>query len=360
MKTVKELNKYLVASEKSESVAVVFFGSGSEQVFSAGVTAEELGRHKESGHLPKYIQVNADYIQRFQKPTVAMYSGESSGTAFGVFGGSLYCLGTPSCSLRVTELAQGLLPAAGLAYHMARGCREGCALARYAAVTQCRLYGHELLALGLLTHLVSENPHDSLAFGISQTINDSRTEQIKSRYISPVDVSLLPELIADMDPRDPAGSGEEVDWDVHAHPMWQHASLVPERTLSDLDSVLGEVDPEAELELEAVLRDVDRCFNNVMNQTVEDSVNRLMETDSAWSRAVLKDMSTLDPEVVRVWYALTSGATRWSYREVLSAEYTAQMNLLHRQREGAELDLDSVFTQLPKNLPANFKPLKFL
>ena len=45
-------------------------------------------------------------------------------------------------------------------------------MARYLAITSHTLYGHELLSLGLLTHLVDEYPYDSLGHALAHTLND--------------------------------------------------------------------------------------------------------------------------------------------------------------------------------------------
>jgi len=310
MSAVKDLNRLLITSDKSESVSVVFFGTENDDVFSQGVAPVDFVGAAQHGSLPKYIQANANFIREFRKPTVAMFMGEASGSAFGLFAGSQYRLGSPSSSLVVDELARGQMPMGGLAYHLARGCAEGCAAARYAALSQRRLYAHDLVALGLLSHLVGDRPYDTLANALSLTVGDARTET-KARYGAPVDATYLRELIDDMDVRDPSAFGghdgedaDAVDWDVYRHPVWQQASLVPEQTLTDLEGALGPVTGAqgagVEAELGDVMRDVDRCFNGVHNATVEQSVDCLRDLDSDWARGVLDTMSKLDPEVMQV------------------------------------------------------------
>lgn len=369
MATIKDLNKLLITSDKSESVSVVFFGSDNEHIFSQGVAPQDFVGAAQTGHLPKYLQANANFIRDYRKPTVAVYTGEASGSAFGLFAGSEFRLGSPSFSLVVDELARGQVPMGGLAYHMTRGCAEGAAAARYAALSQRRLYSHELAQLGLLTHLVGENSFDTLSCALSLTVSDTRTELTKARYVAPIDASYLRELIDDMDVRDPdpaAGAFPEdgADWDVYRHPVWQQASLVPEQTLDSLESALGPVtgahadaDTDAP-ELAAVMREVDRCFNSVHNATPAQSVECLRELDSAWARGVLAAMEKVDAEVMQIWFALTDGATRWSYQETLSAEYHANMNLMHRQLYKTPIDMATVFTKLPAAC-ADIKPLKF-
>ena len=183
---------------------------------------------------------------------------------------------------------------------MVRGCQEGCSLARYLAVTQRKLYAHELLSIGLLSHLVSEHPYDSLAFAISQTYNDTRTELIKSRYINPVDVSLLHELIEDMDVSDPVLPGvPQGEWDVFTHPVWQQASLVPEQTLTDLEQ-FNDGKQAAEPELSELLPVIEQCFSNVTNASVQDTVKKLQSLNNPWSRYVLDKMQRLDKDVLEV------------------------------------------------------------
>lgn len=73
--------------------------------------------------------------------------------------------------MQFTELWDQQIPMGGCAYHLARSSKEGCAVARYLALTGKVLYGHDLLALGLVTHAVSEYPYETLAHAIAQTVN---------------------------------------------------------------------------------------------------------------------------------------------------------------------------------------------
>lgn len=117
----------------------------------------------------------------------------------------------------------------GLAYHLAQGSAEGTALARYLAVTQRIVYGHELHSMGLVTHLVGDHAYDSIANSVAQTVGDIHEDSVKARYVTPVDVSYLEEIIDASDIFDPVNSAEfNIDWNVYAHPVWQKASLVPE------------------------------------------------------------------------------------------------------------------------------------
>ena len=86
-KANKELTNYLNSCEKSESVSVVFFSSGSDEIFSEGVTDSDFLANAQNASLYKFLQINANNIKQFKKPTVAVFMGRSSGTPFGAFSG---------------------------------------------------------------------------------------------------------------------------------------------------------------------------------------------------------------------------------------------------------------------------------
>ena len=56
---------------------------------------------------------------------------------------------------------------------MARGSTSGCAVARYLAVSEHTVEAHEMLSLGLLTHLVDDYAYDTLGHSIAHTLNDT-------------------------------------------------------------------------------------------------------------------------------------------------------------------------------------------
>ena len=88
-KANKELTNYLTSCEKSESVSVVFFSSGSDEIFSDGVSDSDYLANSQNASLFKFLQINANNIKRFKKPTVAAFMGRSTGTSFGAFGASM-------------------------------------------------------------------------------------------------------------------------------------------------------------------------------------------------------------------------------------------------------------------------------
>ena len=70
---------------------------------------------------------------------MAVYGGSLTGTAYALFAGCDYRLATSVTEFSVPEVAKGVLPAAGLAYHLSQCCEEGVALARYLAITGATL-----------------------------------------------------------------------------------------------------------------------------------------------------------------------------------------------------------------------------
>ena len=127
----------------------------------------------------------------------------------------------------------------GLAYHLAQGSQEGTALSRYLSITQRIVYGHELYSMGVVTHLVGEHAYDPIANSIAQSIASTDEDSVKARYVSPVDVSYLSDLIDTTCITDPVSSDIDIDWDVYSHPVWQKASLVPDSIENTMVSVVG-------------------------------------------------------------------------------------------------------------------------
>jgi len=145
--------------------------------------------------------------------------------------------------MTITELKKHQLPIAGSAYHIVRNA--GLAVARYLGVSGKTVNAHEMHALGLVSHLVHNEAADSLTFAVSQTWSSSSIDAQKSKYNVPVDLSLLDDIVADMDCTDPtgvscehrrdSGNNSSADWDIFRHPVWQHASLVPDVPLTPKD-----------------------------------------------------------------------------------------------------------------------------
>jgi enoyl-CoA hydratase/carnithine racemase len=213
-------------------VAALFFTSRSPDLFSRGLDRSES---HDTASLSTINKLAAN-ISSLKKPCIAVYGGAVGGTGYGVFAGSKYRLGTTSTSFSIQELGFGKLPLGGTAFHLARGCSEGVAVARYLAVTRRSIRAHEMFSLGLLTHIVEEEPHVSLADALAHTIptlggdskergnrekenDDDRADVMRGLNMPVVEVDAIKELLDTMH--------IESDIDLASDETWDKFLLVP-------------------------------------------------------------------------------------------------------------------------------------
>ena len=125
--------------------------------------------------------------------SLVSFEGFTSGSAFGIFGGSKYRLATSNTILQLTELREGLLPIGGCAFHLvnahrslassksishneenkveaAKTAEEGLAFARYLAVSQRKIESVELFALKWVSHIVSQECYTTLCLALANTL----------------------------------------------------------------------------------------------------------------------------------------------------------------------------------------------
>ena len=170
MDSLSQISLKLKQFEDNNAVSAVLFTAElnpelhEDNVFSLGFTQTP------SEELVDRVQTLSKDIFLHQTITLTAYEGYTTGTAFGLFGGSKYRLGTCNSQLQLSELRQGLLPIGGTAYHFSKGCKEGVAFARYMGVTQRILESGEMFSLGLLSHCVPQECHSVLFHGLGHTL----------------------------------------------------------------------------------------------------------------------------------------------------------------------------------------------
>jgi len=108
---VKSIHNRLETYQTNDAVSAVMFFATSD-VFSLGLDPNEY-----KTNLPELlvsIHSLSRAIQKSVKPVLTCYNGQISGTAFAVFHGAKYKLGTASARLCLDDLSRGQLPLGGL------------------------------------------------------------------------------------------------------------------------------------------------------------------------------------------------------------------------------------------------------
>lgn len=173
--SLASISKKLRIFSSNPSVAAVMFSAridpskADENTFSSGL---DFTADKPNLDVLLAAQGLAKEVSSLRPISLAVYEGLCTGSPFGVFAGSRLRLGTSDTVLHITELAQGVLPIGGLAYHMARGCKDGVAMARYLAVAQRPVECVELYSLGLVSHIVPPECHTTLLTALGNTLSD--------------------------------------------------------------------------------------------------------------------------------------------------------------------------------------------
>lgn len=161
--------------------------------------------------------------------------------------------------------------------------------------------------------------------------------------MSPVDASGLREMLDDMDVRDPGATTAVAEegvvasavtsqkWDIHAHPVWKEALVVPGPSMAESEAYMAQTFSQVpEEELIDRIEDIEQCFGTHIS-SMQQSCAALEKLSTPWSAQVLQTLNQapLDKDIAQVWYQLTHAATRWSYHDVLRAEYKANLVRTH-------------------------------
>eukprot|EP01041_Mallomonas_annulata_P006127 gene6127-12405_t len=349
------LNNFMTHFDDNITISAVFFASSSPDVFSGGVDENEI--REKNGITIKLVHDVINSISSSKKVTLAVYGGYSSGSGYAIFSGSKYLLGTPSTKICIDELSRGYLPLGGLAYRFARGCPEGVAAARYFGCSQAMIYGNDAFSLGLVTHLVEEEPHISLCNALAHTISPRALE--KSTQTESVDIDALPDLIEALH--------GEWDIDVLDDEMWNKVLLVP---MDGESEVFNDPSFSAE-DAYTLAADIQHCFST---DDIQETVVRLREIASKesgapWATRALSNMEQLHPLLLHAWYKLTGIAGKGGLEAVLEAEErvnsvtnnVALRRLLEKTLEGPSDETVDLLSRLRSvsqtEVDALFKPL---
>lgn len=278
----------LDACKDNHAISTVLFRSDSLDVFSLGFDSNKFNNKDDRKQALKAIHNLSDCISKYNKykPLISSYGGTITGTAFGVFQGSKYLLGGPTLELSINELSKGMFPVGGIAYHLSRGSEGGYAIARYAAVSGIKLSSSDLYSLGTISHLVEEEPSDSLLFALASSTAPFQIDNSKLTEI--VDSSSIDDLLDTMHVSE--------DMDVLDHDLWTKMCIVAPIKLP----------PDEKTFIEEKSSQILECFSS---HDVDKCMTSLQAIDEPWAIEVLEKMKSINRNVLVSWFRLTEEAS---------------------------------------------------
>lgn len=329
LQTLGRIKNLLKSYENNIAVGAIFLASSSPSMFSNGPSDADLKNNKDI--LFKEVVEIIEANQSNQK-TLSVFGGFSSGTAYSVFSSSKYLLGTPKTNIVVNDLSRGFLPFGGLAYRFAHGCSIGVEAARYFAYSAAPIYATDAFSLGLVTHCVEDEPFETLADALSQTV----PQNFRTKCAQPdaVPAEALPELLEAMH--------GDCDIDVDKDEIWDKLLLVrgaDDSYFNDPALVAGDID--------VLEPDIKYCFAKDSN--IIEILERLEEkrlSGNEFAANTLTNLIHIDPLIVKAWHKFTSFASSAPFNAVLEAEIRVNTRLLERSNLKR---VDQSLTLIPPN-----------
>lgn len=299
--------------EQNHTVGAVIVVSEDPNLFSNGIDDNDVEKDEKKRRIVAANSLSTFISKMEQGNTTAMvavYSGSVGASAYSIFASAQFRLGTPSTKFRVQEdLTRGNLPLGGLAYHMGRSSPEGVAMARYLAISQRELTAHDMCSLGLLTHIVEEEPHESLVHALAHTIPVD--DNIKAVQSSAVDATSLRELLDTMDVESEFGEDESIMDD----PVWDKMMLVRPQKV-DMEDFFEGNEQESE-DIEDISEEVNVVFKS---DSIDECLTALRGNKSAWAVGMADKIDEIPREVLESWFTLTRKAHTDRFQDVCQFE----------------------------------------
>jgi len=290
---VTMMGEKLASYASNEAVRAIFFTSRSPDIFSLS----KLGSDKSVGAL-------ATNISEYKKPTFAVFGGDVTSSAYGLFAGSRYRLGSTNTSLQMQLLAGGLGGGAGaVAYYMSRSTPGGMAMARYLFASERELRADDMLTYGLITHLCEEKPHTTLMDALGHIMPDEDS-------VAEVEEA-LEELLTTMDARDVP---DFPDVDVMDHELWDQLVLV----VPGRPDTVEKDEPLLEDDLSLIHEEIEDCFGG---KSVGEARQKCEAINKPWAKSVALVMADKEKEasLEKLW-ALTAKAKTASIQELFALD----------------------------------------
>lgn len=280
------INK-LKGLQNNKSVKSMIF-VGSSESFLEGYNEAEMSNIDSKLKLMKSCQDLFGNIASSDKNTVAVYSGQFNGTAYGIFSACKYRVGTPSSSFAVTELLQGTLPFGGLAYMLSNSSiLYGVEIGRYLAATYSSIEAIDMLQLGLLSHYTAEQMEDTLAVSNQHTNYD--LDDVESYQQFHVKSESTRELLDDLHV---CSNLDPLDDQVFDQIMLVHPKE-------------GEKIPLNKTWEGTLMKEIDGIYSAFSAESVAEVKKRLMNMKTNWAFITLNRMEVIDEHLLQKWFELT-------------------------------------------------------
>jgi enoyl-CoA hydratase/carnithine racemase len=335
---MKKLVHEFLTLEQNHAVNTTIFGTNIDygDVFSNGLCEKALqyDRHNTLNALYDLSRVIETHTGNF----TTILGCKMSGTVVGLLLNAKYRIGAPSLEVRVDELTRGYVPGGGMAYHFAsKAGVSGLMMARYLAYSQRPIQGLDLYEMGLLTHLVMENPHFNYCNALGHSIGSE--SQIYQNL--PAHADAVQSTWDSMHVGDDEGQEDPLD-----DQAWDAIMLIKIQKV-DMDKI-----KHHKSDIEKFYDKLAACFNA---PTLDEAVQRvagaapevlvhplpfgtvlgLNQVDnSEWTAETLLSLEQCDPLAAKAWYKLTelSAYPSISQKDALTLEKHINMAVLRGRK----------------------------
>lgn len=296
MDLLKSIRKLLPQFINNNAVGIVFFASESKECFSKGY--HNNGKYpirllKESHQLTLDIATIGSSIDL---APIAVYGGIVETSAYGVFATSKYLLGTPTISLRMSDLlVDKTVPYGGFAYHCVSSHEYGLSVARYLALTGRSIGVDALFEFKLISHVVEHRPYIALADTLAHTVPKSFESKIQQNKV--VDMKQLKTILDSM------CCSSSLDF--------KKDKLLDEMFLFPISSYVPKEDDQMYIENddEYLLYDmmsIDYCLTPE-NDDIQEAIRRLekfaLKTENVWASQLLDGFKNIDHQLIQVSFS---------------------------------------------------------
>lgn len=338
------IDEFLVL-EDNHAVNVVLFGTNIDygDTFSTGLCEKSLKLYR--SRTLDHLYTLARLIGTYKRDFVSVAGCKMPGTVFGLLLNAKYRLGTPSLECSVDELVKGYIPGGGFTHHFSHKAGvAGLIMSRYLAYSRRTIQAADLYEMGILTHLVLENPHFMLCDALGHSIGS--TSQAYQQL--PAHQDALGLLLDTMHAGDDDGMEDPMK-----DPIWDKMMLVKP------DEFKAEKFKHHPSDIENFYEEIAACFNA---PSLEEAVRRVTDTapqklippapfgaekklDSVdeynWAAEALLSLEQCDPLAAKVWYKFTeiSANPKFPLKDALKLEAHLNLGLMNKRiKRLAQLD----------------------
>jgi enoyl-CoA hydratase/carnithine racemase len=304
VKILDHVNSY----EKNNAVSVVLFASQARDLFSSGLQTpiDPLAL--------KNIYDLSTQIQSMGPSSVAVYDGQVYATPYSLFAPSSYRIASSKAEFSIPELLmKDNYPLGGVSYHLVRGSAHGLALARYLALTGKAVGVDTMHAMGLISHIVEDDPQTSICDALARTRPDSFESKIEQGEL--IDRQTLADILESMH--------VSSDIDITDEEIEDRAFLTP---LQPLDIPWDNNSTDREIFSSSA--SIDYCFGaDDSLSECEKRLQKFVNKDGSmnWASHAMQGLQSINAAKVESWFRLTriavaSPSASASLTRILAAE----------------------------------------